>query len=75
MLKQPKERTVEFVRPTFISGELATVGTKRAFPTAFAAELVSGGKAKFIEDAKVEDAKAEAKPKAEPKAESAAKGK
>jgi hypothetical protein len=49
MLKQPKERTVEFVRPTFISRELLAVGTKRTFPTAFAAELVSGGKAKFAE--------------------------
>lgn len=42
------ERTVEFTRKARIDGEIVDPGAVRTFGTAFATELVSGGKARFV---------------------------
>ena len=49
MLKQPIERTVQFLRATYIDGKVVAVGEKRTLPTGLAAELFSAGKAKFAD--------------------------
>jgi hypothetical protein len=48
MLKQPSERTVEIIRPTYFSGVVEPVGKVMTLPTGLAAELVSANKAKFV---------------------------
>jgi hypothetical protein len=49
MLNTPKQRTVEFVRPTYVDGKVVPVGEKRTLGTGIAAELVTARKAKFAD--------------------------
>ncbi len=48
MLKQPSERTIELVRPTYFAGVVEPIGKVLTLATGLAAELVTGGKAKFV---------------------------